>query len=874
MHKRLVRVVVFSALLLMLLSQWGCSTQKDRFANRAFHTINAKYNGFFNARESYREGVRRLEEAHQENFEQVLPVFRYGAAWDPGPINNHMEVAYEKASLVIMKHSMDIRGVEHNRWIDESYYLIARSHYFKRDFNLAIITFEYIIREYDTARSYDSKVWIAKCYHQQGRYDQARQMLDLVETRYQDGLLESPGIALFRKTFADHFLRQGNYAEAARQLSEGIPYMDNRADRARQSFVLAQLYQHAGNYAMAQQTYTRLLDMRRLDFRLAFQAKIGMAMAYDPETGGSEQIRTALLEMIADDRNRTFRDQLFYALSQLAFRQGDEEEAIEMLRVSIEHSEDNPLQKGLSHLRLGEIFFNRGDYLMASDCYDEAVRFLPASFLEEEDIRPLHRMLSDLAGYERTIQREDSLQRLASLPPERQAEVVDKLMAEKREQMRLEEEAAREATGYGRAATPPVRYTGSGWYFYNTNALRDGEASFNSRFGRRPLEDLWRISNKQLVAGAMGFDDQEWPEEELTDEQPADARDERAIYLSNIPNSEEAIRLSNERLMDALYQKGILFRDGLKDDEAAIEALQQLIDRYPDGEYVLNAYYYLYQLLSDRGMYASAQQVRSRLISSFPDSGFARYLSDPAFADELQLQEEAVRNLYKESYLAFSEGRFQTVFSNMVEAETYQMNRELEARFLFLYALARYHMEEEQAYRNALEKVLADYEDTPVYPPASMLLAAIDQGGEEPLQPEATLQGEAKEDSAAPPPADAMFTYDPDVAHFVIILVDTRRLNPTSLIDELSAYNEDFFQEDHLAVNNVFFEEGKQMLTITSFRDKEKAMAYFYSLSASEEVSQPSLEQSQVFVISMENYPVLYQEKKMDAYQQFFDYYY
>ena len=81
-------------LVLVLLS--ACSTQKNTFVSRNFHSITTKYNGFFNARESYREGVKRLAQEHEDNYEDVLSIFRYGSEQQMRSVAGNMEIAYQK----------------------------------------------------------------------------------------------------------------------------------------------------------------------------------------------------------------------------------------------------------------------------------------------------------------------------------------------------------------------------------------------------------------------------------------------------------------------------------------------------------------------------------------------------------------------------------------------------------------------------------------------------------------------------------------------------------------------------------------------------------------------------------------------------------
>lgn len=859
----------------VLLLFWGCSTQKDSFVNRTYHTVTAKYNGYFNAREAYMEALEQLDENHTDNYEEVLDIFRYGNEQERETVRSNMEVAYEKASLVIRRHSMNIRGVERNKWIDESYYLIGRSQFFRQEYNLAILTFEYIIREYDTARSYDSMAWIAKSYHEIGRFDQAQQMLETLERRYQDGLLNEKSIILFRKTYADHHRRLENYQQAARQLEMAINHVDSKSERARLTFIHAQLHEHAGDYAAAQQAYARVLDMRGAGYQMRFQARIGMAMAYDPDVGGGGRIREELFDMLNEDRFSEFRDQIYYALAQLSLREGNEEEAVELFRQSAGVSEQNPVQKGLAHLRLGEIFFERGDYLEASDSYSDAVTHLPSDYRDFDRIMQRHEVLSELSGYEQIIQREDSLQSLAGLSKSDQIEVVDGIINEITEQERMEDEAEQARRREMQEAGQRARQGGSqrqegGWYFYNANAMSRGRDEFFSRYGDRPLEDYWRISNMQVMASVDM--DGDWDDMDLDNTDPGEVEDvyDRDAYLANIPNTEEQMLASKRRMMQAYYRKAIVFRDHLNNRENAIESFEELIRRFPGSEMEMQAYYYLYNLYQDVGDHSRAEQVKEDLIAAYPDSELARMLSDPDYAERIRHRQSSSERLYQESYEAFFDGRHEVVRRNYQALDTLDASRELKARFTYLHALS-IGKTEGDGYRQELEKVVAEYEDTPVYEPAWVLLASLDSS-EKTAEPASA--GESERENRGEAPFESPYTFDPEQIHFFVIVLNTDHADPAALNEELANFNNQTREEDALSVNNVFFGDGKQLITVTNFLGKESSMAYLEELRGAEVIGENRPDEMESFVISVDNYPVLYQEKELEAYRTFFRYYY
>ncbi len=875
-----IRILPLLGPVIFLFLLQGCSTQKDSFVNRAFHQINAKYNGYFNAKEIYNESLKRLSEAHTDNYEDVLSVFRYGTAQDAASISSNMDIIYEKASLVIRRHSMDIRGEEHNKWIDESYYLIGRSHYFKRDFTLAILTFEYIIRQYDTRRSHDAKVWIAKSYHEQERYEQALRLLETLERRYRDGLLKDETVANFRKAYADHYIRQDMYERAAAQLEAGIPYVKDRHERARLTFIQAQLYQHSGQFARAQETYERVLKMRA-NREMRFQARIGMAQAYDPAVGGIDFIRDELMDMLNQSRYIEFKDQIYYALAQLYMRQGDEERAIENYLISTEVSRDNNLQKGLSFLRLGEIYFEHPDYEQANLYYDSANTFLPASYDEIDQVRDRQQTLSGLAQLSEVIAVEDSMQHLASLSDEEQQAIVAEIIKDLEEQERQRQEAQRqrqrEMQEAGRMAREGQRgMMGSrqdgGWYFYNTSAMSNGEMEFFSNFGERPLEDLWRISNRQMVGADFGgFEDMESFDDLLAAEEDTLELDEYdpETYLRNIRNTEEQMAASVERQVQAYFNKAMLFRERLNDLDNAIQSFTELVNNFEGSGKEMQAYYYLYHMHRETGNHTAAEEIKNKLLDNYPDSEYAMIIGDPDYAENMRQRQNLANELYEQSYKAFFAGRYDIINENRAALDTLEVERELKAKFSYLHAMALGKNDAHELFLTELQYVVDNYEGTPVHQPASVLLASLHEEEDERLAAAPENVGRPERD-----PIESLYNFSPDAVHFFLVLVQTEHHDPVRVSNVIKKFNEEHFDEDNLSVNNVYFEEGKQLLTITNFENMESGMEYYMQWQEHEQFKTVRSEYLEPLVISVNNYPMFYQNKEVEDYRIFFDHYY
>ena len=91
----------------------GCSQEKNSFVNRSYHNVTAKFNGYYNAREKVREGVKKLEANYEEDYKTLLPIYIYGTEEEAKSVASEMDAAIEKCSRVIEMHSMEIRGVYH-----------------------------------------------------------------------------------------------------------------------------------------------------------------------------------------------------------------------------------------------------------------------------------------------------------------------------------------------------------------------------------------------------------------------------------------------------------------------------------------------------------------------------------------------------------------------------------------------------------------------------------------------------------------------------------------------------------------------------------------------------------------------------------------
>src|ERR1700744_885971 len=98
-------ILILFALFFILLFT-ACTQYKNKFINREYHNMTLRYNVYFYARESLKEGIQVLEEGYKDDYTELLPVFKYGDAQTSKTIFPQMDRAIKKASEGIQRHAI------------------------------------------------------------------------------------------------------------------------------------------------------------------------------------------------------------------------------------------------------------------------------------------------------------------------------------------------------------------------------------------------------------------------------------------------------------------------------------------------------------------------------------------------------------------------------------------------------------------------------------------------------------------------------------------------------------------------------------------------------------------------------------------------
>lgn len=863
--------VLLTLLTIILILLGSCSTRKNTFTRRVFHNLTAHYNAFFNGEQALKKGVEKIKDAHTDNFNEILPVFRLAdeaAAQSAAP---QMDRAVKKAAKVVKKHSMEFHGREYNNWIDDAYLLMGRAHFYKREYLLSKRLFNYVISKYRRRDLiYEAMIWKARVDIIRGNYDQALNSLEQVKIQDRRYALSREAQKLYPKVYAELYIEQQNYDKAIRWLDKGIKENRNKDIRTRLMFIKAQVYQEKGNLAEAQKTFHEVIK-KNPSYELTFYSKINIAKSYQAGSNREYDIRTELKELLTDEKNKEYKDVIYYALAKIALKENKQEKGIHYLKKSVSESMNNNRQKAVSSLKLGEIFFDKKEYKLSKAYYDTAVAVLPKSFPDYEEIKNKNSGLSDLVNNLLQIQRQDSLQHIAQMAPAKRERFINKLIEKVKEEereKRREEQRRRNAMNETRRNQARNQQLGGKgqWYFYNNQTKSFGFTEFQKVWGDRKLEDNWRISQKSKTSMG-GFSDGPGSEggqgmqDSLNGKQLT--KKDKAYYMQNLPRTDSAMAASDSLIKLALYNLGIIYQEELKNHQKAVESHEKLIERFPQSKYTLRTYFHLYRNHQKLGNNNKTKEYKNLILKNYPDSDYAMFIKNPDYLKKKKQKTNKAEQFYEKVWKEYQSGMYSNVKTLADTGISRFRESNVAARLALLKAFAVANVEDSTAYASALKEVVKNYKETEQGEKAAKMLAA--------LKKDKKKEEAGKTKGAQSSKEKGYYTFEKDQMQLYVAVFSVKNLSVNKLKVAFSDYNSEFQSLKDLSVNSVYLDSRHQMLTISRFQNAEEGMKYYRGVKNNKDL-QKFFENhnGQHFLLSVNDYSRFYKDKNVEKYMEFF----
>ncbi len=750
---------------------WACSTKKNTAGSRFWHAMNTRYNVYYNGEKHYNEQIKKLENEYQDDYSTQLYIHPAEAYNDPKatqPTTN-FDRTIEKMQKAISLHSIKkkpkrkagkgndpkykewLKREEYNPFIHNAWYMMAKAQYMKGDFLSSAATFHYIARHFSWKPDLvlEAQIWEALSYCAMDWTTEA----DNVLAHIHPSKIENERLRqLANLAFADYYIK-------CKMNSDAVPFLEKAVDGAgggqkvRLNFLLGQLYDETRQKEKAYQAYKRAGSSNSSTYRTKFNARIKQSAVFQGNNIDSEV--KALKRMTRYDRNKEYLDQIYYAIGNLYLTRGDTAKAVENYELAAKKSTRNGIDKAISQLTLGGIYFAQHKYDKAQPCYSEAIPQLSENYPNYKELKRRSDVLDELAVYSGNVTLQDSLLRLSKMPLEEQKKVIAKIIEDLKKKEKEEKEAAdREAylaqqqgqgTGLKNNTQQPATYNinnDNSWYFYNTATKNAGKTAFQQQWGNRKLEDNWRRRNKNTFSLDENTTEEE--QQEATDSTQVAGNDSTKVdkeaakraedphyeeyYLKQIPKTEEEIQTSNDVIQEGLYNMGVILKDKLEDLPAAAYEFEKLLERYPDNTYRLDTYYNMYLLYYRSGDLAGSERYRQLILDNFPESKYGMAMQDPNYIENLKRMNLVQEELYDQAYNAYLNNDNATVHAAYIEMmKTYPLSK-IMPKFMFINALTYVTERNPEKFKSTIKEMLERYPNTDITPTASSIVKQLNQG--------------------------------------------------------------------------------------------------------------------------------------------------
>lgn len=833
----------------------SCSRKKNTFTRRAYHNTTARYNGYFNAREIMKADVKKLQEEHVDDFSELIPIFIYPDETKSKSMFPNMERVIDKTTNVIDRHSIYLRNEEHVRWIDDCYMLMGRARFYKQEFYIAQEVFEYLAKAYNKKPpGYEAQIWLARTHLELKELNKAEAILKKLEEKKS---VPKQFSSVFNAVFADYYIRVNNREEAIKHLEKALETTRKKHNKIRFNYVLAQLWLKQKEFEQASNYFSKVIKLKP-EYEMLFNAKISRALAFDTEGEGQDNIKKMLRKMLKDKKNEDYKDQIYYALADIAFKEEKDSLAIDYLTKSAAYSTTNTKQKAITYLRLGQYFYDIPKYLKSYNYYDSCLTVLPKEYKDYEKIEMRTKALKKLADNIVIVQEQDSLQRMAT-DVEFRTKVIDELIA-KAEKEEREKELAENNTGVDFMENTALGGgTNKGeWYFYNQNTMGFGFSDFRKKWGDRKLEDNWRRTNKEsLIPDEESLANENDTSKTDTSGTKINEKTTPEYYMQFLPLTETKMKASHNKIIEALFALGNIYKEDFQDYPHSIKSFERLIVDYDTSSYVLPSWFNLYRislLIKDDEM---EEKYKNLVLRNYPESEYAKIILDPTYNQVTRENRRRVDNYYSIVYELFKDRHFDKVIMRCDRANTIFAENHIQDKFDFLAALSIGHTMPRDTFKVALETFIENHPESESKPEAVKILQLMKEG----IKVDVEVEKEV--------PYKHVF----DTEFMIVIVVPNTDKQLNNYKNKVVDFNRNNFSDlTFEPVKSIFLDAKSQIIIIKPIKGYEKVINYYKALILNKTSLQDlNAKEYPTFIISSDNFNLFYKDKDIPYYLTFFN---
>ncbi len=915
------RHLTYILLIVLSLSLNNCASRKHNTKQtRMYHSFSTKYNTYHNGKTAFITGHLAQVNNHKDNYLQPIPLLINSNKNSQGLGSTNFNTAIEKAQKAIKNHSIKKKPKrnpgqklsekeklfysqkEFNPFMHKVWMMLANSYFKKGEFMEAAGTYIYMERLYATNPTVlaETRIRLSLCYSQLDWLYEAEELLARVKRDSVPGTLKH----IWATANANLLYKQERYEEA-------IPHIETmlkrpkitRAEKAREYYLLGQLYMRTGNNPKAFKCFEKVLLQGPL-YELEINARIKQTETMCDEQ--NKKIIRSLEKMIKQPKNTSYLGQLHYALGNIYMASKDTTKAIDIYETGIADATTKNYGTGLLHLRLANYYWEQSKFSKALPNYQQASTLLTADYPGIDSIKLRASVLANLVKHTDVIELQDNLLHWASLNEDELYPILDAMIAEVKRQEKLKSRSEKKKDA-GKKADPNQALNimanvgnsmSSGeldWYFYNPQLVSQGHSSFVQKWGERPLRDYWRLSKtviKSAQKDSLANDStanvtdslattadslKTAQKEQQPTQQAVTAADSlandptaREYYMKQIPRTAEQVATSQKTLVAALYQAGIIYKEQLNDKKHTIATFERIAKEFPKYEKIDEVYYYLYLSCARWGEKEKADSYRAALTSGYPKSKYTSIVTASDFFETPETKRHKEDSVYAKAYEHFKKEEFKKVSACNDYAQKMYPKGAHRTRFLFLKAMSQLYDNDKNGGLETLKALIATKSKEEIATLAKEYSKGLQEGrllnsGSTTSIWERKTDGTIRNINEKIPE----FSKERSEPYLFVLAYPTDSLDEKRLLFEIARYNFTKYMVRNFGMEFVKY-ATISTLQINEFLNFDEAFEYRRRLYKNKETAK-LLEGISTFIISKSNLDLLVKHYSFKEYAKFYE---
>ncbi|WP_428659986.1 tetratricopeptide repeat protein [Runella sp.] len=704
----------------------GCSQYSTGGLSVGYHNLNAKFNAYIIARDKMREAEMAMRKNRKEDYNQILPILPILDSTEAQPVNDLLQDVIKKASLVPDRH-------QNSKWVDNAYVLIGKARLYKGQFTDGIETLRYVnAKGRDEEDKHEGLIWLMRAYVETKDYNSALSVAEYLRSQ-----------PLNDKNTRDYYLvkaylhqQKQEYTLSLAILEETFDLLPKGEETARIHFSAAQMYDLLEKPQAANVHYKEVFR-NNPSYDLGFFANMN-SLQNDALTNTNVSTEGGFKRMLSDRKNSDLRDRLYYSMGVIETRKKNYPAAIRFFEESVRQTTTNTTQVPYTYLEMAKVYYDKlQNYELAKAYFDSSLALLPKTSPQFQKITERKDVLDEFVKQLTTIRTEDSLQRLSQMNPGTLDKFLDGVIEKELEEQARKVKEAQKLVEQARTLNANVlNFNGDPadrFVLSDPTAMALGKTEFRQRWGNRPLEDDWRRSSK--VAALLTQTDNITPVASgqkpanansngdavaMTKDSPEWKAKKDALYR-NIPLKKTELDASNQRMEDAYYKLGKIYKFSLVEPENAVKTFLTTLERFPATNYKPELYYLLF-LTDQKG---KPEDWKAKLLAEFPNSSYTRLLTktNGSIAATGNPELEAIKD-YEKILNLYQNANYSEAFAQLEMAIVTYSGSKVEDKYALLRIYLLGKLQGREAYLKALNSFIKDFPTSPLLPRVREVLEA------------------------------------------------------------------------------------------------------------------------------------------------------